>query len=1401
MVKEGGMKRFLAILAVLTAACGGGQIVETDVNVDLRAVPEVVADGSVADTGPDLAFDTWNVDLADGWLVDLVKDLGSLCNPGEGCFLDPCKNNSDCLSGWCVEHLGAQVCTISCQDECPPGWSCRHVAGTEPDLVYVCASPFANLCKPCIAGADCKSVGGTDDVCVEYGSDGDFCGGSCSAEQPCPLGFGCQEITTVDGFLSTECVNEAGICPCSQQAKDLQLWTACEISSEWGTCEGKRACGPPGLSLCDAPEPTVESCNGKDDDCDGAVDEGTCDDGNQCSEDSCHPTEGCKHKLLNGTECMDGNPCTAADHCAEGVCVGTPVVCNDDNSCTDDECDGAGGCLFAPNTDACDDGNPCTLADACKNSVCTGVDVACDCQTDGDCANLEDGDLCNGTLFCDTAKVPYHCAVAPATPVVCPEPTGIDGSCLAAVCDPGTAACSVVPAHEGQPCDDGNPCSAGDKCTQGKCGGNVEINCNDGNPCTDDFCDPVAGCLHENNAQPCQDSDACTIGDACQDGACVPGLAKSCDDSNPCTDDACDQAKGCVHVANDAGCDDNNECTTDDHCANGVCAGTGSLECDDANPCTKDLCLPAGGCDHLDIDGAACQDGDACTNGDACQQGECLPGTAMDCDDGNPCTDDSCTDGVCGHAANQAECDDGNACTATSFCEDSLCVAGGLVSCDDQNLCTTDYCHPVTGCSAKLNENPCDDGDPCTAGDSCQLGECVGTVLVVCNDNNVCTDDACSADVGCVFQPNAAECDDKNACTLGDICAAGTCLGTTPLNCNDDIICTADACFPTQGCIHEVITPCCGNGIVEPPEECDDGNNVNDAECLASCGLPGCDDGILNGDETDVDCGSGCPACANGLACKLSEDCLSGVCADEICQEPTCDDEVQNGTESDVDCGGACNACGDGQGCNGPGDCTSLYCHEGECQTPACDDQIKNGIETDLDCGGDCPGCLDGQGCLVPADCVSLICTDDVCQPPACEDGEQNGMETDVDCGADCPPCGAGKACLTDADCLDDALCQSDVCSVYGTGQDGSIAPGSGTVTVNETASPASGTAGETTLAVSANVSFGAGKRVLIHQTTGPDAGWWEERLVVSQNGATLHLSSALTNDYTTEGVSKAQVLVMQEYSTVTLTAQTLTAASWNGSVGGILALMASSAVTLEGGSINMAVRGFRGKQHGCTYRCQDGWSGESPAGDMGTGTAPAANNMGGGGGQRGQDCAAGGGGGYGVAGTKGANGGGGSCALGSHEGGKGGVEGGVADTRKRILFGGGGGEGGGDEDGGYPGKGGTGGGIVIVKAPQITITGGTVTLTGQTGTHGVQSCGSGSGMGGGGGGAGGGAWLRADSITLGAGKVIASGGGGGKCGPSNSSNPGGTGGVGRIAVRADEIEGTTTPDWVESAL
>ncbi|CAF4137326.1 unnamed protein product, partial [Rotaria sp. Silwood1] len=53
----------------------------------------------------------------------------------------------------------------------------------------------------------------------------------------------------------------------------------------------------------------------------------------------------------------------------------------------------------------------------------------------------------------------------------------------------------------------------------------------------------------------------------------------------------------------------------------------------------------------------------------------------------------------------------------------------------------------------------------------------------------------------------------------------------------------------------------------------------------ATVTLPNCGDGVMNGNETDQDCGGGtCPKCQNGLKCQQRNDCVSDVCTGGFCQ-------------------------------------------------------------------------------------------------------------------------------------------------------------------------------------------------------------------------------------------------------------------------------------------------------------------------------------------------------------------------------------------------------------------------------------------------------------------------------------------------------------------------------------
>ena len=854
------------------------------------------------------------IDLQFDLSGDVVPDAFNPCLPGEGCLLDPCDDNSDCLSGWCVEHMGEGVCTQLCQEECPPGWACLQ-AGTGPDLASICVSNVSNLCKPCVTTEGCKAPGGAADVCVDYGEEGSFCGGSCTLDEDCPWGFSCVGTVTVDGVSTEQCVADAGVCPCTQKSVELSLWTPCEVVNESGGCEGKRYCTDEGLSACDALSPLAESCNGVDDDCDGESDEPLlvdgkyielCDDGNPCTEDLCKGESGCEYVALTEGECVDGDACTIGDHCEQGVCLGLPIACDDGNPCTDDLCDGLGGCTSEFNQAACDDGDPCTVADQCASGVCGGYAVSCECNTDEDCAALDDGDLCTGTLYCDKTGVPFQCRLIPGTVVKCDPPTGVDAPCLAASCDPQTGECGFGTANEGFACNDLNACTVGDHCAAGACESGVPAVCKDDNVCTDDSCDALEGCQHVANSDSCNDGDACTVGDQCEDGLCQSGSQQECNDGNVCTDDLCDPEKGCVHLGNDGDCDDGNACTTGDHCKAGLCSSVGVLSCDDGNICTQDQCFPVVGCQHSAVAGP-CDDGDPCTGGDMCINGACQAGNLVNCDDGNPCTDDLCDEqGMCQHLNNEAICDDGNSCTLGEQCADGSCIYGALLNCDDDNLCTTDSCDPVQGCLHLLNDVPCDDGSLCTTGDHCSLGECVGAGELTCDDGNACTDDSCSPDSGCTFAPNLVACDDGSACTVGDSCANGWCVAGASLDCDDDNLCTDDSCEAESGCINAPNTvPCsdgdactasdvCANGECVPGEVviCDDNNpctdDVCDAQegCQATPNAEDCDDGV-GCTVKDVCNGGVCAgvACADeGLVCWLNE-CVTHYCGDGACDD------------------------------------------------------------------------------------------------------------------------------------------------------------------------------------------------------------------------------------------------------------------------------------------------------------------------------------------------------------------------------------------------------------------------------------------------------------------------------------------------------------------------------------
>jgi len=133
----------------------------------------------------------------------------------------------------------------------------------------------------------------------------------------------------------------------------------------------------------------------------------------------------------------------------------------------------------------------------------------------------------------------------------------------------------------------------------------------------------------------------------------------------------CRDLPACAVLGEGAACDDGDPCTTDSTCQAGDCAG-GRPACDDGDACTIDTC-DAGTCGHQTIpEGGACDDG--CWTDSRCTMGACAPGpTPVDCDDGDPCTIDTC---LLGEGCRHDPCPAGYTCAA------STCVAtaptGGL---------------------------------------------------------------------------------------------------------------------------------------------------------------------------------------------------------------------------------------------------------------------------------------------------------------------------------------------------------------------------------------------------------------------------------------------------------------------------------------------------------------------------------------------------------------------------------------------------------------------------------------------------------------------------------------------------------------------------------------------------
>ena len=114
-----------------------------------------------------------------------------------------------------------------------------------------------------------------------------------------------------------------------------------------------------------------------------------------------------------------------------------------------------------------------------------------------------------------------------------------------------------------------------------------------------------------------------------------------------------------------------------------------------------------------------------------------------DCDDGNPCTIDSCkshdsSEGCdAGHWCAHLPAADGTACGSGEVCVEGMCgenLCEGVV-CEDDDMCTDDRCDYVDGL-CKFPPTVCDDGDLCTVDRCIPTDGCDFTTLA--EDGSYC---------------------------------------------------------------------------------------------------------------------------------------------------------------------------------------------------------------------------------------------------------------------------------------------------------------------------------------------------------------------------------------------------------------------------------------------------------------------------------------------------------------------------------------------------------------------------------------------------------------------------------------------------------------------------------------
>jgi RHS repeat-associated protein len=364
---------------------------------------------------------------------------------------------------------------------------------------------------------------------------------------------------------------------------------------------------------------------------------------------------------------------------------------------------------------------------------------------------------------------------------------------------------------------------------------------------------------------------------------------------------------------------------------------------------------------------AACDDGYVCNGAETCAVGACVPGTPLPVDDGNACTEDSCSlaSGV-QHTPmpDGAVCNDGNLCTLADTCSVGACSGAARDCSAVADQCNAGVCNPATGECAlqpRANGTSCDDRVACTPTDTCQAGACRGSGNTCASPGLGCTfatfdrhsywfcrterswssaRSSCQA-VGMDLVAVETQAEDAFVSTLIDrhVWLGGTDAGTQgtwswavnsarfwidgnsggPINNlyanwengGPDWGITGDCAAKDATGADQWETFSCSTTVAYVCETAGFGSGEVCDEDSEQAGPP----------RRDLQCQPGL-VCGQANGARFDEPAQAGVC-----WPPTCENGVKDPTETDVDCGGACGPC--------TGVCVENFCRQGETVLPA----------------------------------------------------------------------------------------------------------------------------------------------------------------------------------------------------------------------------------------------------------------------------------------------------------------------------------------------------------------------------------------------------------------------------------------------------------------------------------